>query len=558
MYYCYLRKSTEKQQETSFEVQEKFLINQATILKEDYSIVKETGSGSNTEDRPIFQNLLKKVKAGDIIGVFDSSRFARNTEDSLKITKQLYDIGVRLHVAGKFIDITNPIDKMVWSVQSSFDTYQRDIQRLKSQEGLNLKMQSGNWVLRGDFYGYETVKKRGITTATIIPEQADIIIALYKDYINGISVSQLSKKYIIEKYKIERILKCTIYMGYMLDKTIPARHVQWFSKDEIKGHLIKSNIYPAIVDEATWWAVFDGWRHVQVIKKGYGYRYSPYELTGILKCPVCNTGYAHNVKIRKSGKRVECYVNLQHKITCNSPLRRNLPMQAMESLVQSMFLITFLSGDEVSKFFAEKQEIFNQDSADLLKQFENYEKIERDYDTKIKKYIDLIDDIGRELLIDKIKELQSQKDTYSIQKASIKRIIESKKESLDDLLEEEATDVVDNFVTGDGVERKEYYKKYIQNAYVYADYLEVEFMNKKRYIANFWPKNSHGPKDMKVSVFMNDEKQVDYTWKIDNSIEFLDDDENTKSIWNYLGTQVNYQMNQLHINTEARLNSKGC
>ena len=139
--YGYCRKSTEEQNETSFSVQEEYIRNYARNIEgiDEIIIITETGSGSSLEGRPLFKSLLESLRPNDIVSVYDSSRISRNTEDALSIIRTISQKGARLMVAGKFIDPNSPIDTMLWSVQSSFDTYQRQIQNQKSRQGIDAK-----------------------------------------------------------------------------------------------------------------------------------------------------------------------------------------------------------------------------------------------------------------------------------------------------------------------------------------------------------------------------------------------------------------------------------
>lgn len=99
MFYGYVRKSVEGNTELSFEVQEEYLKQQASILKSEITIVKEIGSGASLDTRPKFKELIDKTQPGDIIAVYDSSRAFRNTEDALHYLSILSAKNVSLFIA---------------------------------------------------------------------------------------------------------------------------------------------------------------------------------------------------------------------------------------------------------------------------------------------------------------------------------------------------------------------------------------------------------------------------------------------------------------------------
>ena len=87
--YSYNRISTSKQ---SIDRQ----IRNAKALYPNAIIVEEVFTGTKIYNRPKWNDLIKKVKAGDII-VFDSvSRMSRNAEEGFATYKELFDKGIEL------------------------------------------------------------------------------------------------------------------------------------------------------------------------------------------------------------------------------------------------------------------------------------------------------------------------------------------------------------------------------------------------------------------------------------------------------------------------------
>lgn len=88
MIYGYCRVSTTHQRIT----------RQITNIKESYpsaTFIKEFYTGT-TQNRPLWDKLIKQIKKGDTI-VFDSvSRMSRNAEEGFKDYKDLYETGVNL------------------------------------------------------------------------------------------------------------------------------------------------------------------------------------------------------------------------------------------------------------------------------------------------------------------------------------------------------------------------------------------------------------------------------------------------------------------------------
>lgn len=94
MIYGYCRVSSKGQLEGSgMEVQEKEILEKysnAEILKEQYT--------GKTTDRPIFTELIGKLKTGDMLVVTKLDRLARNTVEGINIVQELFNKGVSVHV----------------------------------------------------------------------------------------------------------------------------------------------------------------------------------------------------------------------------------------------------------------------------------------------------------------------------------------------------------------------------------------------------------------------------------------------------------------------------
>ena len=94
MIYGYTRVSTKKQlEEHGLEAQKNDILSKyptAIILEEQYTGTKI--------DRPVFNNILSKLKSNDILVVSKLDRFARNTVEGIKVVEQLFEKKVAIHI----------------------------------------------------------------------------------------------------------------------------------------------------------------------------------------------------------------------------------------------------------------------------------------------------------------------------------------------------------------------------------------------------------------------------------------------------------------------------
>lgn len=94
MIYGYARVSSKGQLDNnSLEQQETEMLNKYDSAK----IIKEQFTGTTT-DRPKFNELMKDLKANDILVVTKLDRLARNTEEGIHLVKELFKRGVSVHV----------------------------------------------------------------------------------------------------------------------------------------------------------------------------------------------------------------------------------------------------------------------------------------------------------------------------------------------------------------------------------------------------------------------------------------------------------------------------
>lgn len=97
------------------------------IFKEQY-----TGTKVN---RPVFTEVLKKLKTGDTLVVTKLDRFARSTTEGITTVKMLLDRGVKVHILNMGLVENTPTGKLIFSVMSAFAEFERDMIVERTQEG---------------------------------------------------------------------------------------------------------------------------------------------------------------------------------------------------------------------------------------------------------------------------------------------------------------------------------------------------------------------------------------------------------------------------------------
>ena len=528
--YGYCRKSTEEQNETSFEVQERF-VREHIPSGYEVEIITETASGSSIEGRPKFKSLLERLQKDDIISVYDSSRISRNTEDALFIIRKINEKGATIMVAGKIVDPNSPIDTMLWSVQSSFDTYQRQIQNKKSRESIDAKKANGDWVLRGDLFGYKTYRTRGKTIVEVDEEASKVVKYVYSEYLKGSSTFQISQSLentvvptqpetLFTPCFIRRMLAKPIYMGYYSKDKLDNNKIFSMTKAELKAKLVRSNLYQPIVDEETWWKVFDNWRSLKrTHSKQYEYRYSYYEGSTVIHCPECGVGYMHSFKKdnRRDSVR-DVYLFGKHKGKCSLNTYRWMDREYFELMMRSAFLLTMDGGIEVGGFFAEKKDKLNLGLEENVKLLESLEGMVAENKKKTDRIVDAIMEgiIDKDMVKERLGALKEEKNRLSKQMEDVNYNIRAYREDLEDVIEEESVNVVEEFIHTSSTNRRTIYRKYIKEGTFDGKEFRITYGNGKEYVFTMWGNKRKNPSSMSFTVSFRGDLQYEGTLNLND------------------------------------------
>lgn len=155
-------------------------------------------TGTNAKKRPGFMQMIEDAQKGqfDLICTRETSRFARNTLDSLSYTRALASIGVEVFFSSDGI----------WSMESDGELRLTLLSAMSQEESRHIsdRVLAGQKVSReqnilygnGNILGYELA--RGSTsvenTYIINEEQAETVRMIFKYYIEGMGSKFIAKK----------------------------------------------------------------------------------------------------------------------------------------------------------------------------------------------------------------------------------------------------------------------------------------------------------------------------------------------------------------------------
>lgn len=130
MFYGYARVSTAGQKDgNSLEAQERALREAGAT-----EIYKESFTGTK-KDRPVLNELLTKLKAGDTLAVTKLDRMARSAIAGAEIVQELIERGIKVYILNMGMLDNTPASKLVRQIFFAFAEFERDMIVERTQEG---------------------------------------------------------------------------------------------------------------------------------------------------------------------------------------------------------------------------------------------------------------------------------------------------------------------------------------------------------------------------------------------------------------------------------------
>ncbi|MDD4688312.1 MAG: recombinase family protein [Eubacteriales bacterium] len=290
------------------------------------------------ENRPGFQEMLDKCRAGEIEMIITKSisRLARNTVTTLESVRELKALGVDIFFEEENIYSLSAEGEFLLTLLASY-----------AQEESRSASENVKWRIRKDFrdgkvssmkmLGYHLVDGKLL----IIPDEADVVKALFNDYLSGMGIVAICKKYRGQGIKIStsglsKLLRNEKYTGsLLLQKSFVDNHI---TKRLVKnvGQLPQyhvKNSHEPIIDKVT----FDA---VQAEIKRRAKAHKPlqstgnYTYTGLIRCGKCGSYYRR--KHNNAGTKYEKIVwicetfNTYGKAECAS---QQIPEDILDRIV---------------------------------------------------------------------------------------------------------------------------------------------------------------------------------------------------------------------------------
>lgn len=291
-------------------------------------------TGTQAKKRPAFLEMIEAAKQGkfDLIVTREVCRFARNTVDTLVVTRELKEYGVEVYFVEDNIWTMDGDGELRLSLMATLA--QEESRKTSERVRAGQKISRDNGVLygNGNILGYDRVGK----TYVINEEQAETVRLIYDLYAQGLGIKKIVAEMIKrqrkdgsglvrwECTKISRILHNATYKGYKVYlKSFRNNYLDQKSirnKDESTYLYIKGDFEPIVSEEL--------WEKCQQIRKSrhiiiknkvenpiVGYHSSSDVWVHKLKCR-CGTSMRRNKwRVNRNGEIVygyKCYNQLNN------------------------------------------------------------------------------------------------------------------------------------------------------------------------------------------------------------------------------------------------------
>lgn len=226
--------------------------------QQGYTVVHiyiEPGKSAKTDERPVFQQMIRYVSAGQAeqIIVHKVDRFARNLLDLLRYKHHLQENGVSiLSVTEEFINGASPENQLVAHMMGAVAEYIAYNIGRESIKGQDAKARAGSYPGSHVPLGYQRLGKKRNSYIVTDPAKSPIVIDAFNSFATG-------------KYTLDSWVKEASKRGYTSknDKAISKSSWQWIFRNIFyTGQFVWRNEtyqgdHPSLVSHKTWQAVQD-------------------------------------------------------------------------------------------------------------------------------------------------------------------------------------------------------------------------------------------------------------------------------------------------------------
>ena len=149
-------------------------------------------TGTSVEKRDDFLRMMEDSRSGriDRILVKSTSRFARNTKESLEAVRELKSLGVSVYFEEQNIDTAQATGEALTAVFSALAQKESEAISERMRHSYQMRMQRGVFSTRCAPYGYRLVDNQ----LEVIEDEAVVIRQIFDRYLSGVSMEDIAKE----------------------------------------------------------------------------------------------------------------------------------------------------------------------------------------------------------------------------------------------------------------------------------------------------------------------------------------------------------------------------
>ena len=306
--HIYSRVSSLVQEEegSSLQTQKELGMKKAEELGFKSKVWNEGGKSSKYEDlenRPILKRLLVEMEEGSVehLFVFNTDRLSRNQKTWGGIRWKLKEHGVKLYTPSGVIDLSSPMDDLMFGILSEISQYDNSLRTERSRLGKLNKVRQGFWMGGPPPFGYE-IKDRKLVEN---PEESQWVRKIYqwsseskpihwiKDELDKNGVQTRHGKGLWSIGSIQKLLRNTHYIGH------------YTYNDKKLDETVECSC-PSVIDDRLWNSVQER-REKTKERKGQNNRTKRfYLLRNMMFCGHCGRPMSGRIKPSKNERLYYC------------------------------------------------------------------------------------------------------------------------------------------------------------------------------------------------------------------------------------------------------------
>lgn len=277
-------------------------------------IYTDTAMTGTKDNRPGLKKLIADCKSHkiDMVIVKSITRLARNTVILLDTVRKLKELGIDIYFEKENIHSLSSDGELMLTLLASFAQEESRSLSENVKWAVRKKFEQGQLFGGRDMLGYHI--KDG--TLHIIPEEAETVKQIYRDYLSGMGVGLIAKRLNQMDVKsktgglwhdnvVSRILRNERYTGdLLLQKTYHPDHISQKctkNRGELPMYYVQDH-HEAIIDRETFKKV-----QAEIARRKEKYHYGtpamskkPHLFTGLIRCGLCGKNFQRKVDDRGS------------------------------------------------------------------------------------------------------------------------------------------------------------------------------------------------------------------------------------------------------------------